>query len=361
MRLHDGIYETIVQSLQLAHARSVAVMKTRRLWLGALLSTIFACTGRSAEDTRMLQQQMPSLGRASAWLNTHPLSSAELRGKVVLIDFWTYTCINWRRTLPYVRAWADKYRDHGLVVVGVHTPEFSFEKDLDNVRREARDQQVNYPIAVDSDYAIWRAFDNHYWPGLYLIDAQGHIRFHQFGEGEYERTERVIQQLLEESGRTDFDHALVAVAGRGAEAAADWRNLQSPETYLGHALGERFAAKDPASLKVNQWTLVGDWTRKDESAVLNHAGGKVAYRFHARDVHLIMGTATPDATVRFRVRIDGQPPGAARGLDVDESGEGEVGSPRMYQLIRQSGPIADRLFEIEFLGPGAAVFDFTFG
>jgi thiol-disulfide isomerase/thioredoxin len=339
------MYETIVQSLQLAHARSVAVMKTRRL----------------CEDTRMLQQQMPSLGRASAWLNTHPLSAAELRGKVVLVDFWTYTCINWRRTLPYVRAWDEKYRDHGLVVVGVHTPEFSFETDLDNVRSEAQQQRVDYPIAVDTDYAIWRAFDNRYWPAVYLVDAPGHIRFHQFGEGEYERTERVIQQLLVEAGHTDFDRALVTVAGRGAEAAADWRTLQSAETYLGNALGERYAARDPASLEVNQWTLVGDWTRKDESILLNHAGGKVAYRFHARDVHLIMGTATPDATVRFRVRIDGQPPGAAHGIDVDESGAGELGNPRMHQLIRQTGPIADRLFEIEFLGPGAAVFDFTFG
>lgn len=361
MRLHDGIYETIVQSLQLAHARSVAVMKTRRLLLGALLSTVCACTGPSAEDTRMLQQQMPSLGRANAWLNTHPLSAAELRGKVVLVDFWTYTCINWRRTLPYVRAWSEKYREHGLVVVGVHTPEFGFEKDLDNVRREAGAQQVDYPIAVDSDYAIWRAFDNHYWPAVYLVDAQGHIRFHQFGEGEYERTERVIQQLLTEAGHTGFDQALVTVTGRGAEAAADWRTLQSPETYLGNALGESFTAADPASLKVNQWALVGNWTRQDESVLLNQGGGRIAYRFHARDVHLIMGAATPNATLRFRVRIDGQPPGAAHGLDVDESGEGELGSPRMYQLIRQTGPIADRLFEIEFLGPGAAVFDFTFG
>jgi thiol-disulfide isomerase/thioredoxin len=336
-------------------------MRTRQLWLGALLSAICACKGPSAEDTRMQQQRMPSLGRANAWLNTHPLSGAELRGKVVLVDFWTYTCINWRRTLPYVRAWADKYRDHGLIVVGVHTPEFSFEKDLHNVRREAQQQHVDYPIAVDSDYAIWRAFDNHYWPALYLIDAQGHIRFHQFGEGEYERTEQVIQQLLQEAGYADFDPAPVTVEGRGAEAAADWRNLQSPETYLGHALGERFSSGDPASLQVNQWTLVGHWTRKDVSAVLNRAGGKLAYRFHARDVHLIMGAATPNATIRFRVRIDGRPPGAARGLDLDESGEGELGVPRMYQLIRQPGPIADRLFEIEFLAPGAAVFDFTFG
>jgi thiol-disulfide isomerase/thioredoxin len=327
------------------------------IWLGAALSTLFVCTAISAED-RMLQQQMPSLGRANAWLNTHPLSSAELRGKVVLIDFWTYTCINWRRTLPYVRAWADKYQDQGLVVVGVHTPEFSFEKDLDNVRRAASEQQVSYPIAVDSDYAIWRAFDNQYWPALYFIDAQGHIRYHQFGEGEYERAERMIQQLLAEAGHADVDRSLVAVKGQGAEAAADWRTLQSPETYLGRALGERYSSHEPASLRANQWTLVGNWTRQDDLARLNERGGKVAYRFHARDVHLIMGSGT---AVRFRVRIDGQAPGAAHGLDIDESGNGTASSPRMYQLIRQAGPVVDRLFEIEFLEPGVEVFDFTFG
>jgi thiol-disulfide isomerase/thioredoxin len=332
----------------------------RRTWLGAALSMIFMCTAPSAED-RMLQQQMPSLGRANAWLNSHPLSSAELRGKVVLIDFWTYTCINWRRTLPYVRAWADKYRDQGLIVVGVHTPEFSFEKDLDNVRREASEQQVSYPIAVDGDYAIWRAFDNRYWPALYFIDAQGRIRHHQFGEGDYERSERLIQQLLAEAGHADFDRSLVSVEPAGAEAAADWRTLQSPETYLGRALGERYSSHAPASLKLNQWTLVGDWTRQDDHARLNKGGGKVAYRFHARDVHLIMGSGTHDTPVRFRVHIDGQPPGAAHGLDVDESGNGSVTGPRMYQLIRQTGAIADRLFEIEFLEPRVEVFDFTFG
>jgi thiol-disulfide isomerase/thioredoxin len=326
-------------------------------WLVAVLSTILVCTASSAED-RMLQQQMPSLGRANAWLNSHPLSAAELRGKVVLIDFWTYTCINWRRTLPYVRAWAEKYQNQGLVVVGVHTPEFSFEKDLDNVRHAASEQQVTYPIAVDSDYAIWRAFDNQYWPALYFVDAQGRIRHHQFGEGEYERAERMIQQLLAEAGHADVDRSLVAVEGQGAEAAADWHTLQSPETYLGRALGERFSSHEPASLKLNQWTVVGDWTRQDDLARLNTAGGKVAYRFHARDVHLIMGSGTP---VRFRVRIDGQAPAAAHGLDVDESGHGTASGPRMYQLIRQSGPIVDRLFEIEFLDPGVAVFDFTFG
>jgi thiol-disulfide isomerase/thioredoxin len=319
------------------------------------------CTVVSAEDTRMLRQQMPSLGRANAWLNSHPLSSAELRGKVVLVDFWTYTCINWRRTLPYVRAWAEKYRDHGLLVVGVHTPEFSFERDLDNVRRAASEQQVSYPIAVDSDYAIWRAFHNEYWPALYFVDAQGHIRHQQFGEGEYQRSEQMIQQLLIEAGHTGFDRSMVAVEPAGAEADADWRQLGSPETYLGRTLGERYSSREPASLKLNQWTLVGDWTRKDESAAVNRSGGKIAYRFHARDVHLIMGSAARDKSVRFRVLIDGQAPGASHGLDVDESGNGTVGGPRMYQLIRQSGAIGDRLIEIEFPEPGAELFDFTFG
>ena len=332
----------------------------RRTWLGAVLIMTFLCTAPSAED-RMLQQQMPSLGRANAWLNTHPLSAAELRGKVVLVDFWTYTCINWRRTLPYVRAWSEKYRDQGLIVVGVHTPEFSFEKDLDNVRRAAGEQQVSYPIAVDSDYAIWRAFDNQYWPALYFIDAQGRIRHQQFGEGEYERSERLIQQLLAEAGHSDFDRSLVSVKPAGAEAQADWRTLQSPETYLGRALGERYSSREPASLKLNQWTLVGDWNRKDDHARLNTGGGAVAYRFHARDVHLIMGSGASDTPVRFRVRIDGQPPGAAHGLDIDESGNGTVSKPRMYQLIRQTGAIADRLIEIEFPEPQVEVFDFTFG
>jgi thiol-disulfide isomerase/thioredoxin len=326
-------------------------------WLAAVLSVLFVCTASSAED-RMPQQHMPSLGRATAWLNSHPLSAAELRGKVVLIDFWTYTCINWRRTLPYVRAWSEKYRDQGLVVIGVHTPEFSFEKDLDNVRHAASEQQVSYPIAVDTDYAIWRAFDNQYWPALYLIDAQGRIRYQQFGEGEYEKSERMIQQLLAEAGHADVDRSLAAVQGRGAEAAADWRTLQSPETYLGRAIGERYSSYEPASLKLNQWTLVGDWTRKDDLAQLNRSSGTVAYRFHARDVHLIMGSATP---VRFRVRIDGQSPDSSHGLDIDGSGNGTLNAPRMYQLIRQSGPIAERLIEIEFLDAGAQVYDFTFG
>lgn len=306
-------------------------------------------------------QQMPSLGRASAWLNSHPLSAAELRGKVVLVGFWTYTCINWRRTLPYLRAWAQKYRDPGLVVVGVHTPEFSFEHDVDNVRRAASEQHVDYPVALDSDYSLWRAFDNEYWPALYFVDAPGRIRHRQFGEGDYERSEQLIQQLLVEAGHCEFDRSAVTVDPRDAEAAADWKSLHSPETYLGLALGERFSSHEPGSLQLNQWTLVGAWSRRDESALLGKAGGKVAYRFHARDVHVIMGTAARGRSMRFRVRIDGRPPGASHGLDVDESGDGTVSGPRMYPVIRQAAPIADRLLEIEFLDPGVEVFGFTFG
>jgi thiol-disulfide isomerase/thioredoxin len=359
LRLPNGI-DTVVSSPPASCGGNVAFMNRRTLF-GMAMSATCITSAAFAEDTRMLQQQMPSLGRANAWLNSHPLSAAELRGKVVLIDFWTYTCINWRRTLPYVRAWADKYRASGLVVVGVHTPEFSFERDLDRVRRAADEQRVSYPIAVDSDYAIWRAFHNEYWPALYLVDAQGHIRHQQFGEGEYLRSEQTVQQLLAEAGFSGFDRSPVSVAPDGAEAAADWNNLRSAETYLGRALGEHFSSRDPAALQLNQWTLVGDWTRTDEYALVNKGGGKLAHRFHARDVHLIMGGAARDQPVRVRVLIDGQPPHAAHGLDVDASGNGTVSGPRMYQLIRQTGPIADRLIEIEFLDPGAQVFDFTFG
>jgi thiol-disulfide isomerase/thioredoxin len=298
---------------------------------------------------------------------------AGLRGKVVLIDFWTYTCINWLRTLPYVRAWAEKYKAQGLVVIGVHSPEFAFEKNLDNVRRAAKDQKVTYPIAIDSDHAIWRAFKNEYWPALYFVDAQGRIRHHHFGEGEYERSERVIQQLLAEAGISGVGNELVSVDARGTEAAADWVSLKSPENYLGYERTENFASPGgtvsdkrrvytvPTRLGLNQWALSGDWTVQKPAAVLNQANGRIAYRFHARDLHLVMGPAARGNSVRFRVRIDGQPPGAAHGIDVDDKGNGTVSEQRLYQLIRQPKPIADRQFEIEFLDAGVEVFAFTFG
>jgi thiol-disulfide isomerase/thioredoxin len=317
--------------------------------------------------------RFPSLARATAWLNTEPLSSEGLRGQVVLVDFWTYTCINWRRTVPYLRAWAQKYKDQGLVVIGVHTPEFGFEKDLDNVRRLAKEQNVDYPIAVDSDYGIWQAFDNKYWPALYFIDAQGHVRHHVFGEGEYQKSERIIQQLLAEAGNPTPNRDLVTVDARGAEADADWANLRSPETYVGYGRAERFASAGrevldqahvyaaPARLGVNSWALSGDWTIKRELAVANKANAKLTYRFHARDLHLVMGPTTRATPVRFRVLIDGQPPGASHGLDIDEQGHGTLDQPRMYQLIRQTTPISDREFEVEFLDVGAEVFSITFG
>jgi thiol-disulfide isomerase/thioredoxin len=338
-----------------------------------------------AEDTSEGQQmtpaavqlpfeaELPSLGGATAWLNSPPLSAADLRGKVVLIDFWTYTCINWLRTLPYVRAWAEKYQEHGVVVIGVHSPEFPFEHDIENVRQAARDMRVEYPIAIDNDFAIWRAFTNHYWPALYLVDAQGHLRYHHFGEGEYERSELILQQLLTEAGIGGIAHELVSVDAQGAEAAADWGSLRSPETYVGYERIEHFASPGgavlgsrrvytaPTRLRLNHWALAGEWTVERGSALLNTANGRIAYRFHARDLHLVMGPAARGTSVRFRVFIDGQPPGAAHGSDVDEQGNGTVLQERLYQLIRQPGHIADRQFEIEFLDAGVQAFVFTFG
>ncbi len=320
-----------------------------------------------------IEGELASLGRTTAWFNSPPLTAADLRGNVVLIDFWTYTCINWLRTLPYVRAWAEKYQDHGVVVIGVHAPEFPFEHDLENVRRAARDMWVEYPIAIDNDFAIWRAFTNHYWPALYLLDAHGHLRYHYFGEGAYERSERIIQGLLAEAGIGGFNHELVSVDAQGAEAAADWGSLRSPETYVGDARTKHFASPGgavldkprvyaaPARLRLNHWALGGDWTMGREATVLNTANGRIAYRFHARDLHLVMGPAARGTSVRFRVLIDGQAPGAAHGTDVDDQGNGTVSEPRLYQLIRQPGHIADRQFEIEFLDAGVEAFVFTFG
>ena len=362
------------------------MMKANRLLLAAIFVTaIVAPSETLAEDKSMMQQmtparvqlpiegELPSLGGATEWLNSPLLPASELRGKVVLIDVWTYTCINWLRTLPYVRAWAEKYKNQGLVVIGVHSPEFTFEKNIDNVRRAAKEMRVDYPIAIDSDFAIWRALKNQYWPALYIVDAQGRIRHHQFGEGEYDRSERVIQQLLAEAGRSGFSHELVSVDARGAEVAADWGDLRSPENYVGYERTENFASPGgavlakrrvyaaPAKLKLNHWALAGDWTMQKQATVLNKPNGRIAYRFHARDLHLVMGPAVRGTAVRFRVLIDGRMPGAAHGIDVDDQGNGTVSEQRLYQLIRQQNPIADRQFEIEFLDPGVEAFAFTFG
>jgi thiol-disulfide isomerase/thioredoxin len=320
-----------------------------------------------------IEGELASLDGATGWLNSEPLAMADLRGKVVLIDFWTYTCINWLRTLSYVRAWAEKYEEQGLVVVGVHTPEFPFEHDVDNVRQAAKDMRVEYPIALDSDYAIWRAFNNNYWPAVYIADPQGRIRHHQFGEGGYQEAERVIQALLREVGRGDVGADLVSGAADGLEAQADWANLESPETYLGYAQAQNFASPGgaerdeprtyvvPDPLRLNQWALSGDWTIERGASVLNDADGQIAFRFHARDVHLVMGPRSRGTSVPFRVLVDGKPPGAAHGLDVDEQGHGTLSQQRLYQLIREPRSITDRTFEITFLAPGVEGYAFTFG
>jgi thiol-disulfide isomerase/thioredoxin len=355
----------------------------RRSFLTTMLKTIAATqlgmiscntqNSTSATAELPIEGELPSLVGAIAWLNSQPLTVDGLRGKVVLINFWTYTCINWLRQLPYVRAWAEKYKDRGLIVIGVHTPEFEFEKNIDNVRRASTEMRIHYPIAVDNDYAVWRAFENHYWPALYFIDTQGRIRHHQFGEGKYEQSERVIQQLLSESGTGRVGQGIVKVEARGFEAAADWNSLKSPENYLGYERTENFASSGsavlnkprlytaPAQLQRNQWALSGDWTIGRQTIVLNQSGGRIAYRFHARDLHLVMGPAERGTSVRFRVFVDGQPAVAVRGLDVDVRGEGTATEQRLYQLVRQPKPITERQFEIEFLDAGVEAFAFTFG
>ena len=372
-------------------------MKTNRLLMaGLLVAVVGTPIAAFAEDNTMSQQtasqgerlaflhglltgkapsqsELVSLSRANEWLNSPPLTAEALRGKVVLVEFWTYTCINWLRQLPYVRAWAEKYKDKGLVVIGVHTPEFPFEKNVDNVRLALKARGISYPVAIDSDYGIWRGFDNNYWPALYFIDAAGRVRHWVFGEGKYEQSEMVIQRLLMEAGNTGFSDDLVAAEARGPEVAADWGSLKSPENYIGYERTEGFAsvggaAMDqphtfaiPPNLRLNSWGLAGDWTLSKGAVMLNKPGGRIAYRFHARDLHLVMGPPEPGKPVRFRVLIDGQAPGAAHGSDVDVEGNGVLAEQRLYQLIRQQKPIGDRLFEIEFLDPGAEAFAFTFG
>ena len=360
--------------------------ETRRTFLGVAAAALAAAgfgvscataqsTVTSMPDLSSGEGNMPSLAGTSEWLNSSPLTTAGLQsgGKVVLVNFWTYTCINWLRQLPYVRAWAEKYTRHGLVVIGVHTPEFSFEHNLDNVRRAARDMRVHYPIAIDNDYAVWNAFANNSWPALYFVDAIGRIRHHHFGESAYDESERVLQQLLHEAGTNDLGPELVTVDARGAEVAADWTDLRSGETYLGLARTDNFASPGgpaqnsarvyvaPAQLTLNEWALDGNWTFQNEAVVLNEANGRILYQFHARDVNLVMGPATPGSSVRFRVLVDGVATGAAHGFDVDDQGVGTLAEQRLYQLVRQQEPIADRQFEIEFLGAGAAGYAFTFG
>jgi thiol-disulfide isomerase/thioredoxin len=362
---------------------SEIINQDRRRFMGAAAMTIaaarfgVACSGTeqmaAASEKLPIEGRLPSFRGATGWLNSPPLTAASLSGPVVLINFWTYTCINWLRSVPYVRAWARRYKEHGLVVIGVHTPEFAFEKNVDAIRHSIMETGIDYPIAIDSDYAIWRAFKNQYWPALYIADGEGRIRHHHFGEGEYEQSERTIQQMLTEAGVSGIGRDLVAVEARGAEVAADWASLKSPENYVGYGRTENFASADgpvvgkphvytvPARLSVNHWALSGEWTVERPAILLNTANGGIAYRFRARDLHLVMGPPARGTPVRFRVRLDGQQPGAAHGTDIDDRGNGTATGQRLYQLIRQPSPVAERLFEIEFLDPGVEAFAFTFG
>jgi thiol-disulfide isomerase/thioredoxin len=313
-----------------------------------LARTAMASTSRN-------RSALSALDGAPVWLNSEPLTAAGLHGRVVLVDFWTYSCVNWLRTLPYVRAWHERYRDRGLVVVGVHAPEFGFEHDLDNVSHASAELGVGYPVVIDNDFSIWRSFDNHYWPAVYLVDQEGRIRYHHFGEEAYEETERAVQQLL------GVDEELVRVAADGVAEAADWDALGSPETYVGDARAERRVDARADGPALNEWWLAGRWTVDLESAVLEEGGGSIAYNFQARDVNLVLAPPTSGAPVRFAVRLDGDAPGDARGVDVDESGDGTVSEPRMYQLVRRRGPSRERTFEITFHDPGVRAYVFTFG
>ncbi|VVE34371.1 cytochrome C biogenesis protein [Pandoraea aquatica] len=320
-----------------------------------------------------VEGQLPSLDGAVQWLNSPPLTAQALRGKVVLVDFWTYSCINCLRTLPYVKAWAQKYRDQGLVVIGVHAPEFAFERDINNVKKAVSDLGVDYPVAIDNNYAIWRGFNNQYWPAHYFVDAQGRVRYHHFGEGNYAESERVIQQLLREAGAKQVADSITDVKAAGVQQAPDMGDVRSPETYVGYERAENFmspggAVKDtvsdyraPASPSLNNWGLAGNWKVGPEQATATQAGARIVYRFHARDLHLVLGPDANGKPVRFRVTVDGQAPGNAHGTDVAADGTGTVTSQRLYQLVRQTGDVQDRTFTIEFLDPGASAYAFTFG
>jgi thiol-disulfide isomerase/thioredoxin len=330
---------------------------------------------RPAGDSSALPDEGPlaRFDAAISWLNGDALTPEGLRGRVVLVDFWTYTCINWLRTLPYVRAWDAKYRDLGLTVVGVHTPEFGFERSIDNIVKQSAAFGVAFPIAVDSDYGVWRAFDNHFWPAVYVADAQGQIRYHHFGEGEYAMQEMIIQELLVDAGAREVDRDLVEVDPRGLEVAADYRTLRSPESYLGYLQAAGFASDGDAGydrpqaytsqprLALNHWDFSGAWTYARNASILEEPGGRVAFQFQARDVNLVMGPPASGASIPFRVYLDGQVAAHAHGTDVAPDGNGIVADQRTYQLIRQDGPIVERRFEIEFLEAGAEAYCFTFG
>lgn len=343
-------------------------------------SLVDRVTGKKAEKVGAtdlahlpIEGELPNLDGAVQWLNSPPLTAESLRGKVVLIDFWTYSCINCLRTLPYITAWADKYRDQGLVVIGVHSPEFAFEQDVDNVTQAMKKLGISYPVAIDNDFKIWRAFDNQYWPAHYFVDAKGHIRYHHFGEGNYAESEQVIQQLLREAGHKDVSSDLITAKASGVQQGSDGQDMRSPETYVGYGRSENFASTPdiapdknatyqlPAQPTLNQWGVEGQWMIGSEQATLVAAGGKIGYRFHARDLHLVLGPGQDGKPVRFKVMIDGKAPGNAHGTDVAPDGSGTVTEQRLYQLVRQPGDVADHSFTIEFLDPGVSAYAFTFG
>lgn len=345
---------------------------------GTMMAQIPAAGGAmkvadKAPGTLPVEGQLPPLTGAVQWLNSPPLDAQALKGKVVLVDFWTYSCINCLRTLPYVKAWAEKYHDQGLVVIGVHAPEFAFERDVGNVTKAMKELGINYPVAIDNDYKIWRAFNNEYWPAHYFADAQGRIRYHHFGEGEYAESERVIQQLLREAGAKTVADGLINADAQGVQQAPDMNQVLSPETYVGYQRAEHFVPETglvpdkvatynpPANLTLNDWSLGGQWAVGAERAIASAPASRIVYRFHARDLHLVLGPGTDGKPVRFKVSIDGQAPGAAHGVDVAADGSGRVTEQRLYQLVRQTDAVKDRTFTIEFLDPGVSAYAFTFG
>jgi len=360
------------QRINLWRYRKISVAVIVAIAFSAQKQTVIEVSAAELHLASADEGRMPDLGGAVGWLNTPPLSAKALRGKVVLIDVWTYSCINSLRQLPYMKMWAEKYKDAGLVVIGVHSPEFGFEKDRANVEKAVRDFKVTYPVAIDSDQRIWQALNNEYWPADYIIDAKGRIRYHHFGEGDYDKSERIIQQLLKENGATGLDGSIANIAAQGIEAPPG-EDQRSPETYLGYRRTENFASSPriaadsrktyalTASPTLNRWGLGGSWNVGTESSVLQAAPGKVMFRFHSRDLHMVLGPAKDGKPIRFKVTLDGTAPGEDHGLDSSPDGTGEVREPRLYQLIRQKGPTKDRTFEIEFLDPGVQAFSFTFG
>ena len=366
-----GLDTRVLSKVSSAQTASLESGLARALGASQAMDETTARTGKMGELILPDEGALPPLDGIGPWFNTKPLTRDQLKGKVVVIDFWTYSCINCLRSIPYVKAWAEKYRDDGLVVIGVHAPEFAFEREPANVAKAIKDLGITYPVALDNDYVLWRALDNHYWPAHYFVDAQGRVRYHHFGEGEYAMSERVIRQLLAEAGHAPKDMALAQAKASGAEAAAASGDIQSGETYIGYDRAANFVSPGglqrdqlktyaAAPLSLNDWSLAGPWLDKRQSAISFAPGAKIAFRFHARDLHLVLGPVG-GKPVRFRVTLDGQAPGGDAGVDAKADGSGVVSEQRLYQLVRQKGQVRDRTFTIEFLDPGAEAFSFTFG